>query len=926
MLESIDIANEKEDDSRASGKSSRAMKCSCKHLLVIALAPLSAIAEASYDDGEHAQAIIEEIVTIGTRHRARAAIETPVPVDFFDTEVIDSVNSSDLLDVISNVVPSFFLQRHPISDGAAFIRPSSLRGLDSHHTLVLINGKRRHRGALIRLGGFGPHGADLSGLPSGAIASMEILRDGAAALYGSDAIAGVINFNLKDAASGFEAAARYGGYEEGDGEELRLEASGGFALGEQGFMHMSAQYAEVSPTSRSQAYDLTIGQSGLQPFEATASELRLGGVDYYGPDAFTYTYGENGELLQVLPLSDGVPDDLDRRFAENYHRIGGDREFKRPAQIWGQPEREQWMAAFNAEWPLANDFALYSFGGYSQRDSTGGFFYRRPGVTQLLPVRLADGSIYDPRATLYPAGFTPQFSGRVMDASLVVGIDGASGNGLAFDLSASYGRSEIGYRIANTLNPSMGPQTPTSFRPGDLSNDELALNADFTLELAKAGTRPKHLAFGLEYRREGYEIGEGGEASYVVGPFARQDPFNFEITQAEVDADANDDLVEIQCRIPGFERVGGLCPYGDPINNALAVGSNGFPGYPPAFASDYERASYAAYANLEVDVADNLLVDLALRYEDFEDFGNVGIGRLAARYGVSESINLRGSIGTGFRAPTPGQISTANVSTRINARGFPVAQGVFPADHPASGLFGSEPLDAEDSWSLTLGAAANFDNGLSFTLDYYRIELSDRIVLSSVFELDEDDRRALQNLQVVGATDIAELRFFTNDVDTRTSGVDLVAGYEFDSRFGQTELRVAVNHNRTEILKRGSFIDRETEFDLENILPVARGNVTLTHDWNAVELMVRARYYGEHENADSNSLEEIQRFDAEIMFDAQFSWYFGNGYRIRIGAENLFDTYPQPARYESCCGAVYWRESIVPWQGRMLYAQVLARI
>ena len=888
--------------------------------------PMQATSESPSARDDRADLIIEEIVSIGTRRRSRAAQDTPVPVDFFNADALESVNSSDLLDVISKIVPSFFLERHAIADGAAFIRPGSLRGLDSHHVLVLVNGKRRHRGALVRLSAFGPHGADMSGLPSGAIASMEILRDGAAALYGSDAIAGVINFNLKDGASGFEASARYGGYEEGDGEELRLEASSGFTLGRQGFLHVSAQYGEAAPTSRSQAYNLAIGQSGLRPIEAAESDLVLAGVNYYGPDAFTYTYGENGEILQVLPQSDGVPDDLDRRFAENYHRIGGDREFDRPAQIWGQPEREQWMAAFNAELPVDRSVALYAFGGYSQRDQTGGFFYRRPGVTQLFPVRLADGIIYDPRTSLYPSGFTPQFSGRVIDASLVVGVDGELENSLIFDLSASYGRNKIAYHIANTLNPSMGPETPTSFRPGDLTNDELALNADFTLELGETGGRHKHVAFGLEYRMEGYEIGEGGEASYFLGPFARKDPFNFEITQDEVDADPDDELLQVECRIPGMEVVGALCTRGDPIHNALAVGSNGFPGYPPAFASDYERTSSAAYAEVEVDVTDNLLVNLALRYEDFEDFGNVGIGKLAAKYALSESVNLRGSIGTGFRAPTPGQISTTNVSTRINTQGFPVAQGVFPADHAASGLFGGQPLDAEDSWSMTLGAAVSLQSGLNLTFDYYRIELTDRIVLSSVFVLDDHDRGALQNLQVVGATDIAELRFFTNDVDTRTSGIDLVVSYEFESRFGLTDLRAAINHNRTEVLKRGSFVDRETEFDIENSLPVARGNLTATQTWESFEFMLRARYYGKHRNAATQSLEEIQRFDAEIMFDAQLSWYFGRGYRLRIGAENLFDNYPQPAQYEVCCGAIYPRESIVPWQGRMVYAQVLAQI
>ena len=914
-------------------------------ILAVLFAAIFAVGAACAQTSSNDRRLIEEIITIGTRTRPHTATETPVPVDYFSAEAVESVNSSDLIDVVATLVPAFSLKRHAIADGGAFIRPNSLRGLDAHHTLVLVNGKRRHRGSLVRLGGFGSHGADLSGLPSYAVGSMEILRDGAAALYGSDAIAGVINFNLKESDDGFELKARYGGYEAGDGEELRVDGGAGFALGNGGFVHLSASFASVEPTSRSEAYDLAIGQSGITPYAATKVERTVDGVRYFGPDAFTYEYGENGEILQVLPVSDGVPDDLDRRFAENYHRIGGGRRFEWPAQIWGQPEREQWMLNLNAEWPLKAGFDLYSFGGYASRESTGGFFYRRPGVSQLLPVRLADGSIYDPRTSLYPSGFTPQFTGRVLDGSLATGVRGDLSARLGFDVSAAFGRNKIAYSITNTMNPSLGPETPTRFRPGDLTSRELALNADFTLDLgavsngdrhrsdgAVAGRDrhrwqgDRHLAFGFEYRVEGYEIGEGGEASYAIGPFARRDPFDLEITWEEARADPDDMFEVAECRIPGFVVMGALCPEGDPIHNALSVGSNGFPGYPSAFASDYERVSYGAYAEIESEFWDRHLLSLAVRYEDFEDFGEVGIGKLALRLALSDAINVRSSLGTGFRAPTPGQISTTNVSTRINSRGVPVAQGVFPSNHPASMLFGSKPLDAEDSWSMTVGVGVDLASGVSLTLDYYRIELENRIVLSSVFTLDDEDRRALEGFGVTGASDIAELRFFTNDVDTRTAGFDLVASYDFDSRMGHTTLRAAVNHNRTWILERGRFVAVETEFDLEHALPVVRGNLTVTHAWRMLELMLRARYYGKHRNAATGSLRQIQRFTGETMVDANLDMNLGERWSLRLGAENLFDTYPQRARYETCCGIVYTRDSVVPWQGRMVYAQVIARV
>ena len=353
----------------------------------------------------------------------------------------------------------------------------------------MINGKRRHRSALLRLGGFGAHGPDLGSLPSIAIDRLEILRDGAAAQYGSDAIAGVMDLKLASESRGFELRGRAGGYSAGDGEEVVVEAKAGFPLG-RGFLTLSAQVAEAAPTNRSEPYDIPIGSSGLTPAQAVTSRLTVGGTTYHGPDAFTYRYAANGDLVQVLPGSDGVPDDLDTRYADNFHRVGGGREFSRPAQVWGKPEREQRLVVVNVGVPVGTA-GLYGFGSYALKDSTGGFFYRRPGVSQLLPLRLADGSIYDPRAALYPAGFTPQFSGEVSDYAVYGGMRGELENGFTYDLSASYGNDRIDYRIANTLNPSLGPDTPTRFWPGSLVNDEMALNADFTFPRGGRPSEPR---------------------------------------------------------------------------------------------------------------------------------------------------------------------------------------------------------------------------------------------------------------------------------------------------------------------------------------------------------------------------------------------------------------------------------------------------
>ena len=885
-----------------------------------ALAFACAATTAAPPEETPSSSTVEEVVTVGTRGKPRAAVDTAVPVDVFSAEDIASVGSSDLIDAVSTVVPSFNVRRYAIADGATFVRPTELRGLDAHHTLVLIEGKRRHRAALLRLGGFGAHGPDLGSLPSIAIDRLEVLRDGAAAQYGSDAIAGVMDLKLAGESRGLELRARAGGYSAGDGEEVVVEAKAGFPL-RGGFLTLSAQVAEAAPTNRSEPYDIPIGSSGLTPAQAVMSRASVDGRTYYGPDAFTYRYAATGELAQVLPGSDGVPDDLDTRFAANFHRVGGDREFSNPAQIWGKPEREQRLVLANAGLPVGAS-ELYAFASYAWKDQTGGFFYRRPGVSQLKPLRLADGSIYDPRAALYPAGFTPQFSGEVTDYAVYGGLRGELDSGLTYDLSASYGSDRIDYRIANTLNPSLGPATPTRFRPGSLVNDELALNADFTYPVEVGLADPVNLAFGVERRVEGYVIERGDAASFAVGPFAHPDPFDLEITQAEVDADPNDALTSVACRIPGFETTGSLCPAGDPVNNAVPIGSNGFPGYPPAFATDVDRQSTAAYLDLELDATANLLANAAARFERFSDFGDVATWKLAGRYRINETTNLRGSVGTGFRAPTPGQISTTNVSTRIDPAGFPRAEGIFPSHHPAAGLFGGRPLDAERARSLTIGVAARPTDGLTVTLDAYRIRLDDRIVLSSQFTVGAEEAASLVALGVPGANDIAQVRFFTNDVATRTRGVDLVAAWTFDTRRGTTSLQAAVNANDTRIVERGRFVDAEGEYDLENGLPRWRAVVTGRHAWRKFDALLRLRYYGEYSNADTAARLRTQTFAPEVMVDAEVAWLLRDRYTLKAGVENLFDNYPDPAAFENCCGRIYWRRSAVSWQGALFKLQV----
>ena len=872
--------------------------------------------------------VIEEIVTVGTRTAGRTVTDSPVPVDVFAQDELESVGAAaDLTDVIGKLVPSFNVGREPISDGATFVRPPNLRGLDSDKTLVLVNGKRRHRAALVRLGGFGSHGPDLAAIPVIALRSVEVLRDGAGAQYGSDAIAGVLNFNLKDSAAGADIQLHAGAYPDG-GDDHRVAGHVGFGIGDEGFINFSGEFASGSGTSRGDRYDLALpGGSGLTPYEASLVEADTdgdGAPDRFGPDVFTEVLDADGRLLSLVPGADGIPDDSSPRYREH---------LRNPEQVWGEPERVDRKLFVNAALPLGGNREAYGFANWRDYDANGSFFYRRPGVTQLLPVRLADGSIHNPRDR-FPGGFTPQFFGRVGDHGLTGGVRGDAANGLLWDVSARVGENEIQYTLINTWNPSLGPESPTEFRPGDLVTDEWSVNADFSYAVETRLVDALNIAFGFEFREEGYELREGDRASYVAGPFASVDPFNFEVTRAEVDADPNDALTAVECRIPGQERPGPCVP-GDPINNALPVGSNGFPGYSPEFTSVFDRDSRAVYVDIEADVSDRLLVGVAGRSEHFHGFGRNFSWKVAGNYAFSDAASLRASAGTGFRAPTPGQISTTNVSTRINDAGVPVAEGIFPATHPVSEFFGAVPLDAEVSTQLTLGLAATPLERLTVSIDYYFIQLSDRIVLSSDFRIGPEEVAALEAFGVQGANSIAQISFFNNDLDTETRGIDLVATWAVDSAAGLTEFSASLNRNETRVVeiptrtdrhgKPFSFVNAEDVFDTENALPKMQGVFTVRHWWERFDLMGRAHWYGGYRHANTANFADpanIQRFGGKVLVDLQAAWRVRNTLSLTLGGLNVLGETPDRAEFEACCGRIYRSDSMIPWQGAYYYLRL----
>jgi iron complex outermembrane receptor protein len=903
--------------------------------------PFSGNSALAQDDAEE---LLEEIIVVGTRRTDRTAANTPVPVDVFNRQDLASASSDDMLDIIETLVPSFQVNRFAISDGRTFVRPPELRGMSGDKILVLVNGKRRHRSAVVRTDADGANGPDLATIPGIALKNVEVLRDGASALYGSDAIAGVFNFILRDSAQGGELQMQVGQYTQGDENGYLVALNQGFSIGDNGFINISAELSDNAPTSRGTYFDRTIGSSGLTPVEAAQisglfdHDLNPATPDQmrYGPDAMTEVYDPvSRQLVTVFPGSDGIPDDTGTQFADNlqFAEISSE-----PfVMVWGAPDREAIRSFINAGFEFANGTELYGWANYSDSDSNGPFFYRGPSDSPFLPLRTPTGEIYNPR-TRFPAGFTPRFAGNVIDKSFTGGVRGEFGNGLLYDFGGRWGESEVKYEIHNTLNPSLGPASPTSFRPGGLISDEYAFNADFVLPVDVGFASDLNVAFGAEYRNEGYELVQGDPKSWEGGSYGFPDPFNFEIDADEAAAGQNGGSVG--CFIPGpqFDPTN-LCNPNDPIHNVASAGSNGFTGYGPNVTSTYGRDSWAAYVDLEADITDRFLATIAGRYEDFSDYGSNFSWRVAGLFQVSDTFKLRASAGTGFRAPTPGQISTINIRTAVSSGG-PITAGLFPPQHPAPQLFGAVPLDEETSTQFTLGVATEPIDALTLTLDYYFIALDDQIWRSSNLRVSPAQRALLQAQGVQGAETLVVVRYFTNDIDTETSGFDLVTTWNIDWGAGSTIFSLAANVNKSEVTRRTNrqsdpanpdpvyFLNDAGVFRFEEGDPEYRVIFTTRHGWNNdITAGIRGSAYGDYALTD-DSFTQIVEMSGKTYWDADVTWDINDVSSITFGVDNIFDEYPDlapPLGFSGCCGIIYDTSTAMDWQGTYYYLRGVLR-
>ena len=784
----------------------------------IALATIGGVSTPTFAQEE--DSLLEEIVTVGTRGKPRSATDSIAPVDVISGDDFTSQGGVDTSDLLRNSVPSFNVNDQPISDAATLVRPANLRGLAPDHTLVLVNGKRRHRSGVISWLGNGladgSQGPDIAAIPALALQSVEVLRDGAAAQYGSDAIAGVVNFNLKNADAGGTVEARYGQYAEGE-SAFTLAYNQGFAMGDSGFLNLSAEYTDAEATDRS-----------VQ--RADAANL----------------------------IANGYPT-------------------ANPAQVWGTPEIDgdiKLWANFGTE--LANGMELFGHANYNNKEVIGGFYFRNPtnrggvysgdgGETLLIgdltpndgvgcPTVALNGVIPDPAAfaavvadpncfsfqETIPGGFTPSFGGEVTDTSLLVGLRGETEGGLGWSVSGYYGNNEADYFINNTVNASLGPNTPRDFNPGAYEQTDVALNVDLTKQLSDTVS----LGFGAEYRNEEFGLIAGQAESFIDGGLGTQ----------------------------GF-----------------STSSNGFPGFSDSIAGTFDRANTSLYADLEWEASDKLLIGAAVRFEDFDDFGSTTNVKLGGNYAINDNVGIRSTVSTGFKAPTPGQSNASNISTSIT-NGVLVNQGVIPSTSGAATLRGGSALQPEESTNITLGTY--FTAGpVDFTIDYFDIDVDDRLNISSTFSLTPGDIATLAG-QGIDASDIASFSFFTNQFDTNTSGFDVIATWSSDWANGNTTWNMAFNTTDTKITRRNAnLLDDDRKQVIEDGVPDTRWTFSANHQMEKLRFLARVSYYGEYYDREAGGV-----FGDNTLLDLEFGYDHSEQLGFTFGVRNVTDEQGDLAR------------------------------
>ncbi|MET0535652.1 MAG: TonB-dependent receptor [Steroidobacter sp.] len=788
--------------------------------------PPPADTAASEEDDE-----LVTVTVIGSRGLPRTDVERPVPVDIVSGRDLMTTGQTDLAQQVQFNSPSFNSAKYGVNGTTNYADPASLRGLAPDQVLVLVNGKRRHQFSALNLNvapGLGTVVTDLNSIPSSAIERIEVLRDGAAAQYGSDAIAGIINLVLNEGEGG-SVTGTAGTHKEGDGDTFKASLNQGFLLGaEGGFVNVTLEAFDFSGTNRSDPYDGPI-------YPATPANYAQTGPT----PAFPYATANPRRDRGVYPQGAFV--------------IGN----------YGSNENRTYQAFINSELPLSQSATLYGFGGYSEKEIKAFGFYRAPS------------SAPNSALGVFPDGFVPVLPGESIDYSAVAGVKGTMFEHWNYDASGSFGENYLDLSAYNTVNPSLGDASPTEFYIGRTTSNQAIGEFNVSRLFGEVGPlQSMSVALGAQVRRDNFSARRGSLESYQVGPLAF---------------------------------------------SGRAVGASGRPGIAPEDEIDISRTNVGAYVDVESDVTDALLIATALRFEDYNDFGSNLSGKLAMRYKLTDSFAVRGSYNRGFRAPSLAQLGN-RVNTSTVQNGEIIVTKQVSSDDPRLAQLGVADPDAEISDNFNLGLTAEFGGVLGgevvLTLDAFHIDIEDRIAIT--------DRILTSAFPAVAALfpQTAEIRFFTNQIDTRTRGVDLVTTYsnKFDSGLS-LDLSLAGSYNETEVLSqratpaqllvgatgdnRNFLLVDQTAIELiEVATPRTKILLSSKVGWGDWTGSARATYFGSVKafstglsgldpNVDCDARNRcVQKFDGKTLVDLSLTYAVSDALNLTLGANNVFDTYP----------------------------------
>jgi iron complex outermembrane receptor protein len=821
---------------------------------------------------------LSEIVLIGTRNPNRTAVNSAVPVDVISMqELITSGPQVNLNQILNYVAPSFTSNTQTISDGTDHIDPASLRGLGPDQVLVLVNGKRRHNSSLVNVNGTfgrGSVGTDLNAIPAISIKRIEVLRDGAAAQYGSDAIAGVINIVLNDnvnelllnVTSGANFSENSNNQTGGvDGGTINVSANYGVAVGERGgSLNLSGDFDYRQPYSRMKEWEGDIFNQ-YNTIERVASSAGynianlldddVSDVIQFGNQAgFNLSPTATKTDLQAILSADNTAAELAARGLER-------KDFNMRV---GQSEVRGGRFFANFSLPVDdNDTEIYSFAGISSRTGNSAGFYRLPNQSRT----------YTPA---YNNGFLPEINSKILDQSIAVGIKGVIGSGWNIDFSNTYGKNKFLYTIGNTFNASLQNASPTTFDAGGFSFSQNTTNLDVSkfYDDILSGV---NVAFGGEYRSEIYEIEAGEEASY---------------SQYTADGQA----ITLASQVPAKDFFGSSRPGGSQV----------FPGFSPKNELNRGRNSVAGYFDIEADFTESLLVSFATRYENYSDFGGTANFKLATLFKINDNFNLRAAGNTGFRAPSLHQLNFNSTSTIFDQNGNPQEVGTFANDSRPAALLGIPQLKEETSKSISVGFTAKLPElNISLTLDGYFVAIDDRVVYTGQFK-GPGTGTELDNL--LSQANATAASFFANAIDTESKGIDIVITHKV--RFGgnmglKSDLSATLSKTKqvgqikaSRVLESaglvGTYFPEDSRVYLEEAVPRTKVNLSNSFTSGKLNVFLRNVFFGEVTEATTN-IDRQQVFGSKVVTDLSIGYEVTKALTVTVGANNLLDVFPDRA-------------------------------